>query len=826
MEELVRRLTAVMASRTLVMMTESFRLQDTSREEVAAAQRSVLTTVVTLSAALVIVVTASMFFAFRSIAQPLARLREGTRRVGAGDLEHAIGLTGKDEVADLAREFDKMSAQLRTTTVSRDRLAESEERTRLILETALDAVVSIDSDGKITGWNPQAEAVFGWKREEILGRLLADTIIPHLQREAHRDGLRRYLATGEGVVLNKRVELSALRRDGSEFPVELSITPIRSGGVVTFSAFLRDITERKHAQDKVRAQLARLDLLNQITRAIGERQDLQSIYQVAVRSLEERMPADFCCVCRYDGSDAALTVIRVGIGSQALAMELAMSEHAAVPLDENGLSRCVRGHVVYEADIANVPFPFPQRLARGGLRSMVIAPLQSESRVFGVLVVARRSAHAFSSSDCEFLQQLSAHVALAARQAELHGSLQRAYDDLRQTQQAVLQQERLRALGQMASGIAHDINNAISPIMLYTESLLEREPNLSPQARGNLQNIARAIDDVAATVARMREFYRQRAPQLTLTPLSLNQLAQQVAEITRARWSDMPQQRGIVIQLKTELAEDLPDVAGVEGEIREALINLVFNAVDAMPEGGELTLRTRALPGPDGALLAQVEVSDTGLGMDAETRRRCLEPFFTTKGERGTGLGLAMVYGAAQRHAADLDIRSEPGRGTTVALRFPPPPVAAAHGVATAATGIAQMQRLRVLLVDDDPLLLRSLRDMLENDGHVVVSANGGQAGIDAFNESHARGEGFGIVLTDLGMPYVDGRKVASAIKQASPATPVLLLTGWGQGLNGEPEAPDHVDEVLSKPPKLRDLRQALARHGRGDQPHERRDSA
>jgi PAS domain S-box-containing protein len=826
MEELVRRLTAAMASRTLVMMTESFRLQDTSREEVAAAQRSVLTTVIILSAALVIVVIASMFFAFRSIAQPLARLREGTQRVGAGDLEHTIGLTGKDEVADLAREFDKMSAQLRTTTVSRDRLAESEERTRLILETALDAVVSIDSGGKITGWNPQAEAVFGWKREEILGRLLADTIIPHLRREAHRDGLRRYLATGEGVVLNKRVELSALRRDGSEFPVELSITPIRSGGVVTFSAFLRDITERKHAEDKVQAQLARLDLLNQITRAIGERQDLQSIYQVAVRSLEERMPADFCCVCRYDGSDAALTVIRVGIGSQALAMELAMSEHAAVPIDENGLSRCVRGHVVYEADIAKVPFPFPQRLASGGLRSMVIAPLQSESRVFGVLVVARRSAHAFSSSDCEFLQQLSAHVALAARQAELHGSLQRAYDDLRQTQQAVLQQERLRALGQMASGIAHDINNAISPIMLYTESLLEREPNLSPQARGNLQNIARAIDDVAATVARMREFYRQRAPQLTLTPLSLNQLVQQVAELTRARWSDMPQQRGIVIRLKTELAEDLPGVAGVEGEIREALINLVFNAVDAMPEGGELTLRTRALPGPDGALLAQVEVSDTGLGMDAETRRRCLEPFFTTKGERGTGLGLAMVYGAAQRHAADLDIQSMPGQGTTVALRFPPPPVAAAHGVATAATGIAQMQRLRVLLVDDDPLLLRSLRDMLENDGHVVVAANGGQAGIDAFNESHARGEGFGIVLTDLGMPYVDGRKVASAIKQASPATPVLLLTGWGQGLNGEPEAPDHVDEVLSKPPKLRDLRQALARHGLGDQPHEGRDSA
>ena len=813
MDELRRRLTAATTSKSLVMMTESFRLQDISRDEVAAAQRSALIIVVILSAALVIGVAASMFFAFRSIAQPLARLREGTRRVGAGDLEHMIGLTGNDEVADLAREFDKMSAQLRTTTVSRDKLAESEERTRLILETALDAVVSIDGDGKVTGWNPQAETVFDWKREEILGRSLADTIIPPLQREAHRDGLRRYLATGKGAVLNKRVELSALRRDGSEFPIELSITPVRSGGVVTFSAFLRDITERKHAEAKVQAQLARLDLLNQITRAIGERQDLQSIYQVAVRSLEERMPADFCCVCRYDGSDAPLTVIRVGVGSQVLAMDLAMSEHAGVPIDENGLSRCVRGHVVYEADTTNVPFPFPQRLARGGLRSMVMAPLQSESRVFGVLVVARRSVQAFSSSDCEFLQQLSAHVALAAKQAELHGSLQQAYDDLRQTQQAVLQQERLRALGQMASGIAHDINNAISPVMLMAESLLEREPSLSPKSREALETIVRSIDDVAATVARMREFYRQREAELMLTPVPLNKLVRQVAELTRSRWSDMPQQRGIVIELRTELGHDDPVIMGVESEIREALINLVFNGVDAMPEGGHLMLRTQTLDrqhAAESGAHAVLEVVDDGFGMNEETRRRCLEPFFTTKGERGTGLGLAMVYGVARRHGAEIVIDSAIGKGTTVSLHFPPAPAGAA-GVGAAAAGVeARPPRMRVLVIDDDPMLLRSLQATLEEDGHVVAAANGGQSGIDAFQAANSGTQPFSVVITDLGMPYVDGRRVAAAVKATSPRTPVILLTGWGQRLVDDGDLPETIDRVLSKPPRLRDLRLAL----------------
>lgn len=814
-DELVRRLTATMLSKSLVMMTESFRLQDTSRDEVAAAQRRSLSTVVALSAVLVLVVAASMYFAFRSIALPLARLREGTRSIGAGDLQHMVGLTGKSEIAELAHEFDKMSEQLRTTTVSRDKLAESEERTRLIVETALDAVVSIDGDGRITGWNPQAEAMFGWKREEALGQLLGDAIVPHALREAHRNGLQRYLATGDARVLNRRLELTALRRDGSEFPVELAITAINAGKATTFSAFLRDITERKHAEGKLQAQLARLDLLNQITRAIGERQDLQSIYQVAVRSLEEQMPADFCCVCNYDGAAETLSVIRVGVASQALAMDLAMQENARVPIDENGLSRCVRGAVVYEADIADVPFPFPTRLARGGLRSMVMAPLQSESRVFGVLVVARRTAHAFSSSDCEFLQQLSAHVALAAKQAELHGSLQQAYDDLRQTQQAVLQQERLSALGQMASGIAHDINNAISPVMLITESLLEREPNLGAKTRGSLETIARAIDDVAATVARMREFYRQREAELALAPVSLNKLARQVVELTRARWNDLAQQRGVVIELHTDFAPDEPVVLGVESEIREALINLIFNAIDAMPEGGRLTLRTRGADAGAGADPARshvrLDVIDDGQGMDEATRKRCLEPFFTTKGERGTGLGLAMVYGVVRRHGADIAIDSAPGQGTTVSLRFPPPSIDAA-GTVTAASGTdARPPRMRILVVDDDPLLLKSLRTTLEEDGHVVVAANGGQAGIDLFRAAHSSGaQPFSVVVTDLGMPYVDGRKVASAIKSVSARTPVLLLTGWGQRLADDGDLPPGVDSVLSKPPKLRDLRRAL----------------
>ncbi|MCM2565180.1 ATP-binding protein [Janthinobacterium kumbetense] len=578
----------------------------------------------------------------------------------------------------------------------------------------------------------------------------------------------------------------------------------------TNAALETQIAERQLAERKVHEQLERLNLLQQITRSIGERQDLRSIFQVVVRSLEEQLPIDFSCICLYEPSQHALQVTCVGVRSEALAQSFMMSEHAHIPIDENGLSSCVRGKLVYEADIADVAFPFPQRLAQGGLRALVMAPLLAENTVFGILIVARRAAHSFTSGECEFLSQLSEHVALAANQAQLYGALQRAYDDLRQTQQSVMQQERLRALGQMASGIAHDINNAISPVALYTESLLETETNLSPQGRHCLEVIERAIDDVAATVARMREFYRQREPQLALSPINVNLVVQQVLDLTRARWSDMPQQRGIVIALRMELADGLPMLPGSVGEIREALTNLVFNAVDAMPEGGTLTVRTACIAGPGqaGVRQVQVEVGDTGIGMDENTRRRCLEPFFTTKGERGTGLGLAMVYGMMERHGAGIDIVTAPGQGTAVRLAFPA--CAEGEGAEVPDTAHAVPPRLRILVVDDDPMVLKSLRDILEIDGHDVVSADGGQAGIDCFLAACDRGEHFAVVITDLGMPHVDGRKVASAVRQHSPATPIIMLTGWGQRLAADSDYPEHVNCVLGKPPRLKELRRAL----------------
>jgi VCBS repeat-containing protein len=369
-----------------------------------------------------------------------------------------------------------------------------------------------------------------------------------------------------------------------------------------------------------------------------------------------------------------------------------------------------------------------------------------------------------------------------------------------------MQQERLRALGQMASGIAHDINNALSPAALYAQSLLETETTLSPEAREQLATIERSVVDVAKTVNRMRQFYRSRDSELSLDPIDLNTVMSHVADLTRPKWSAMPQERGVVVRLHTDYDPGLPQILGAENEISDAITNLVINAVDAMPQGGTLSLRTELTP--TGSVC--VEVSDTGIGMDESVRQRCLEPFFTTKGERGTGLGLAMVYGMTKRHDASLAIDSAPGQGTSVRILF--------NQIADPAMAMAPDRparrpdrALRILAVEDDPLVLQSLRTILEQDGHHVYTADSGQSGIDAFAAAQANGDLFEVVITDLGMPLVDGRAVAAAIKTMSAQTAVILLTGWGQRLIEDEDLPPHVDRVLSKPPQLLPLREALA---------------
>ncbi len=375
--------------------------------------------------------------------------------------------------------------------------------------------------------------------------------------------------------------------------------------------------------------------------------------------------------------------------------------------------------------------------------------------------------------------------------------LEKALADLQATQQQVIQHERLRALGQMASGIAHDFNNALMPIAGFSELLLIRPEILADtkQALDYLGIINTGARDAASIVGRLREFYRSSDEHDACAPVNARQLAEQAVALTRPKWKDQAQSAGAQITVRAELADFAP-LAGDEAALREVLTNLIFNAVDAMPRGGTLTLRTRAE-----FAHGVIEIADTGTGMTAEVRERCLEPFFSTKGERGTGLGLAMVFGIVQRHRGSIDIESAVGRGTTFIVRLPF--YSADAAVEKAAVPKAAARPLHILLVDDEPQVRDVLSALLAVDGHTVETAQHGFEGLARF-----RANRFDLVVTDKAMPGMSGDQMAVTMKECAPHLPIMLLTGFSSFL--DPEAIPGIDFLATKPINLPALREAI----------------
>ena len=566
-----------------------------------------------------------------------------------------------------------------------------------------------------------------------------------------------------------------------------------------------DLEKRVAARTQdLQQQFQRISLLNQITHAVAARQDFESIVQVVLQQLEEHLPVDYGSAYLLDEKSGRLKVMARGPKTRPLATQLQMPPE--MPIADTMFVPCLHGEMVYLPDISRSEVPLAKRVSQFANFSSLGVPLAADGRTFGLLVVMRAKTDGFSVAEREFLGGLSAHVALAIQQVRLYQDLQKAYNELRKTQQAVMQQERLKALGQMASGIAHDINNALSPIVGFAELLMHTVPQLDDDAKKYLGYIRAAGEDITHIVARLREFYRLRAENEALLALDLNRLAGQVIDMAAPRWRDIPQSRGMMIEMKTDFAPHLPEFAGVESELREALLNLLINAVDALPAGGAITVRTRTTGAGADSRRVVLEVSDTGVGMDDATRKRCLEPFFSTKGRRGTGLGLAMVYGIVERHRGAIEIESQPGKGTTMRLIFP---VRAADLPAgTDPEKDIPPGPFRILCIDDEPTVRELMAEMLRHEGHRVETCDGGQSGLAVFRAAHERGAPFDVVITDLGMPYMDGREVATLLKAQSPRTPVVMLTGWGAFLQ-EQRSPQ-VDGILSKPPRIREIRAML----------------
>ena len=386
---------------------------------------------------------------------------------------------------------------------------------------------------------------------------------------------------------------------------------------------------------------------------------------------------------------------------------------------------------------------------------------------------------------------------------ESNRQLEQALTELKQTQEQLIQQAELRGLGQMASGIAHDFNNALSPIIGFSELLIQH-----PEKRSDpvllvkwLKNIQTCATDAAAVVRQLGQFSRQKIGSQALAPVDLNQLILQVVEFTQPRWKDQMQATGNTIRIVTDL-RPVPPIPGEASGLRELLINLIFNAVEASPTGGTITLCTAA---EDSGV--RIQVRDTGQGMTEEVRQRCLEPFFTTKGPDGKGLGLSMAHSIVQRHNGKMAIESSPSQGTTITIQLPLPTGTLPVPIVSAVSSGSPLPPLTVLVVDDQASLRDVVTEYLTTEGHTVTSVETGTMALKQIQNGR-----FNLVITDKAMPEMNGEQLAAAIHLIAPQLPVILMTGFGDSMIATGTMPAHICVILSKPITKTSLRNALAK--------------
>lgn len=749
-----------------------------------------------------------------SVGQVMIVLAKGT----GGDLTLRVRTTGEDRLAQMGTALNRMLDSVQRGIVQVQQAQSSLLIQAAALQTAANGIVICDLLGRAVWVNPAFTRLTGYTGEETIGQNMR-----LLKSGKHTEAVYRQLwetilagQVWHGEVINKR-------KDGSLYTEEQTITPVRTehGEIIRFIAIKQDVTDRKRAEAEIRdlnvrleERADRLQALNRLSKVVSSSLDLESIYQSFAREVKRLILYDRLEVIVPDPADNGLLVLMLAV-DRPIRREHIVSRHERT--DIQWMLTQFQPHI--ESNLGEArQFKEDEALLQAGIRSCVRLPLISKGQVIGVLCMANAKPHTYGERELDLLVPLGEQLAIAIENARLYETAKTAMAAMRGVQDTLIETERLRAMGQMASGVAHDFNNILTGILgqvLLLQTHLGQGTVAPDELRRNLRLLEQTTLDGADIVRKIREATRPRGEE-EFTEVSLNEVVTQVLETTRPRWKDQAEAQGLRVMMALELGQ-APPVLGNAAELREALTNLLFNALDAMPRGGTVTIRTRCLPparsseGPvsssgqaDGCEWVELTVTDTGVGMSQAVKARLFEPFFTTKGVHGTGLGLSMVQGIVRRHEGEIEIASAEGRGTSVILRMP----AAREDRSERPAGVSLPQlpdRLRLLVIDDESLLGETLADLLRLFRHEVVVAMGGEAGLE-----HLRAEHFDILITDLGMAGMSGWEIARASRVCRPELPVVLVTGWGDQLEPTQLTESGIDAVVAKPYTLHSLLEGL----------------
>jgi signal transduction histidine kinase/ActR/RegA family two-component response regulator len=530
------------------------------------------------------------------------------------------------------------------------------------------------------------------------------------------------------------------------------------------------------------AKIKQLTTLYEIGKTLSSTLDLDELLKKVLETLREKWGYALCGILFIDRETNELYI------RQVIGRDLKEVKDVRFRIGVDGIAGWVAksGEPLYVPDVSKDP-----RYIAGSRegKSEAAFPLRTRDQMIGVLDIESSELMGFDEEDLKVLSSFASQVSISIENAQLFSDLKKTLEELRQAQDQIVQAEKLRAMGEMASGVAHDFNNLLATILGNIQLLLHQLDHLRPEeVRERLRVIEQASKDGAETIRRIQEFTGVKRD-MEFTLLSINEIIEAVISITEPRWKDQAQRKGTQIELIKQL-EDVPSILGNPSELREVFTNIIFNAVDAMPEGGQLTISTK----PQTDSWVEVRISDTGIGMTEEVKKRVFDPFFTTKGVTNSGLGMSVSYGIIKRHGGEILIESEVGRGTTFILHL-------ALGFVEreceekALKPIKEVRSARILVIDDEVSVREVLSQMLRVKGHQVVAASDGEEGIERF-----KNETFDLVFTDLGMPKISGWEVGKTIKEMNPKVPVVMITGWGLELNREKMNESGIDLIVSKP--------------------------
>ncbi|AFG38337.1 ATP-binding protein [Spirochaeta africana] len=726
-------------------------------------------------------------------------------------------------------EYIRILSDITYSRLLEDALQTAEDRnTRFFDQLPLGALY-LDTAGQVTACNPAAERIIGVEHHDIIGSKIDDlpctacdaTMQPY---RFDTPEYRQLFEQGIGVP-DTTIGFSNLRSDRftwiklTGFPLQQARSHSNPVTVIIFE----DVTAEFSARGELESAITRLQqtqqqlqrhsdwirVMNRFTREAAEQHSLDALLQLACAYIDRQF--QHCCssMVFQEPDGDRFTVQAAGHRGQEIAARAGFYPRNSFSADS--MPQLLKGDrtpgILQTSAIDEAATPemhqVMAQIRESGIVQIVRIPFQLTNERMGLLLLGYAHNSELSHDAWHFLYNLTEYLAVLLRNWSLYTELEQAYTRMSRTLEHLDQQRRMEALGQLASGIAHDINNALVPISLYSNALLEENPDPDSKMHRYLGAIRNAASDIEHVTARMRSFYQHESEGET-SDIGIDDLFAEVIDLTRPLWRSTARRQHIQVDITTEIADDLPPLKINRSDLRESLTNLIINSMDAMPTGGSILLRARTTRDR-----VAVEVQDTGIGMDEATRQRCLEPFFTTKGVEGSGLGLPGVFGMVQRYGGTVSIESSPGRGTTISLLFPSTLTPDTPPVTAEAPPLDHP--LQILLVDDDDRVLPVIREMLQLDGHTVDSCRTVEQAYKLFRQRQKNRTPYDVVCTDYAMGDASGPGFAAGIKKLAPDTPVILLTGWGV-LMSAADIPADVDQLLNKPPSIGDLRFALAK--------------